>query len=159
MRRLTRLLAVLLLAAGTLQAQLVREVGPIGMTVSDLDRSIGFYTGVLQFRVVADTEVTGTPYEQLTGVFGVRLRVARLRLGGEEIELQDVPYDFENQTFSYVDPAITLMPGDVLTTECTFDNDGATKGFGDSSDDEMCFTDLFYYPAQGAGFICGIGGF
>ena len=80
-------------------------------------------------------------------------------MSGEEIELQDVPYDFENQTFSYVDPAITLMPGDVLTTECTFDNDGATKGFGDSSDDEMCFTDLFYYPAQGAGFICGIGGF
>jgi hypothetical protein len=30
----------------------------------------------------------------------------------------------------------------------------ATRGFGDSSDDEMCFTDIFYYPAQGAQFIC-----
>jgi catechol 2,3-dioxygenase-like lactoylglutathione lyase family enzyme len=87
MNRLTRLLAALLLWAGPLAAQLVHEVGPIGMTVADLDRSIGFYTAVLRFRVVADTEVTGTPYEQLTGVFGVRLRVARLRLGSEEIEL------------------------------------------------------------------------
>jgi catechol 2,3-dioxygenase-like lactoylglutathione lyase family enzyme len=55
--------------------------------VSDLDRSIRFYTDLIRFRVVADTEVTGTPWEQLTGVFGVRMRVARLRLGVEEIEL------------------------------------------------------------------------
>ena len=87
MRPPTLLLAALLVLAGPLQAQLVREVGPIGMTVSDLERSIGFYTHVLRFRVVADTEVTGMPYEQLTGVFGVRMRVARLRLGSEEIEL------------------------------------------------------------------------
>ena len=53
------------------------------------------------------------------------------------------------------------MPGDVLTTYCTYENtaetnppSGAPVGFGESSDDEMCFTDLFYYPAQGADFIC-----
>ncbi|HEX9893607.1 MAG TPA: VOC family protein [Gemmatimonadales bacterium] len=67
--------------------QLVSGVGPIGMSVSDLDRSIAFYTGVLSFQVVADTEVVGSPYERLTGVFGARIRVARLRLGREEIEL------------------------------------------------------------------------
>ena len=31
---------------------------------------------------------------------------------------------------------------------------GQTVTFGESSDDEMCFSDLFYYPAQGANFVC-----
>lgn len=75
--------------------------------------------------------------------------------GGETIMLQDVPYDFENQTFQLVTPHIELRPGDTLTTYCTYDNNtGATVRFGESSDDEMCFTDIFYYPAQGANFIC-----
>ncbi|MBL9013323.1 MAG: hypothetical protein JNL83_04055 [Myxococcales bacterium] len=74
--------------------------------------------------------------------------------GTQEIVLQDVDYNFEKQTFSLVDPHVTLQPTDKLTTYCTFDNPGAPKRFGDSSDDEMCFTDLFYYPAQGASFTC-----
>lgn len=73
-----------------------------------------------------------------------------------ELVLQDVPYNFEEQTFHLVEPHIQLMPSDTLTTHCTFNNTtGSAVGFGESSDDEMCFTDLFYYPAQGASFICG----
>ncbi|MBP6845324.1 MAG: hypothetical protein KA201_16335, partial [Kofleriaceae bacterium] len=69
--------------------------------------------------------------------------------------LQDQPYDFEHQNFQLVAPFVELRPGDVLTTTCSYNNTtGATVRFGDSSDDEMCFTDLFYYPAQGANFIC-----
>jgi copper type II ascorbate-dependent monooxygenase-like protein len=79
--------------------------------------------------------------------------------GADEIVLQDVNYDFESQTFQYVNPEIQLMPGDTLTTYCTYNNDGAPKTFGESTEDEMCFTDLFYYPAQGASFICGGGTF
>jgi len=81
--------------------------------------------------------------------------------GSDQIVLQDINYDFENQTFQYTVPEVALEPGDVLTTYCTFENtpeshppSGAPVTFGDSSDDEMCFTDLFYYPAQGASFIC-----
>ena len=49
----------------------------------------------------------------------------------------------------------TTGPGDVLTTHCTYDNQtGHNVTFGESSDDEMCFSDLFYYPAQGANFVC-----
>lgn len=78
-----------------------------------------------------------------------------IRRGGQDIVLQDVPYDFEHQGFQLVQPTVELRPGDVLTTSCTYDNaTGATVRFGDSSDDEMCFTDLFYYPAQGASFVC-----
>ena len=72
----------------------------------------------------------------------------------QEIVLQDIDYDFEEQTFQLVTPHVTLQPTDRLTTYCTYNNPGPAKNFGDSSDDEMCFTDLFYYPAQGANFTC-----
>jgi catechol 2,3-dioxygenase-like lactoylglutathione lyase family enzyme len=57
------------------------------MTVSDMDRALDFYTRVLPFEPVADVEVAGEAYERLLGVFGLRLRVVRLRLGQEYIEL------------------------------------------------------------------------
>jgi hypothetical protein len=74
--------------------------------------------------------------------------------GTQEILLQDEPYNFEKQLFHLVTPPITLQPTDKLTTYCTFNNPDAPKRFGDSSDDEMCFSDLFYYPAQNANFTC-----
>ena len=75
--------------------------------------------------------------------------------GATNIDLQDVPYDFEMQSFHLVPTPVTLMPGDVLTTSCTYNNTtGNTVMFGESTNNEMCFTDLFYYPAQGASFIC-----
>ena len=82
------LLVLLLTAIGSAQAALpVQEVGAVGMTVSDMDRSVEFYSNVLSFRKVSDAEVTGDSYELLEGVFGVRMRVVRMQLGGEFIEL------------------------------------------------------------------------
>jgi catechol 2,3-dioxygenase-like lactoylglutathione lyase family enzyme len=75
------------------QTQIVRDtvvaVESVGMTVSDMDRSIDFYTNVLSFQKVSDVEVLGTEYEQLQGLFGVRLRVVKLQLGNELIELTE----------------------------------------------------------------------
>ncbi len=65
----------------------VVAVGPVGLTVSDLDRAVEFYTGVLQFRKVSEVEVAGEAFERLEGVFGARARVARLQLGDEQLEL------------------------------------------------------------------------
>jgi len=59
----------------------------VGMTVSDMERSVAFYRDVLTFRVVADTEMAGDIIERLTGVFGTRARLVRMRLADEEIEL------------------------------------------------------------------------
>jgi catechol 2,3-dioxygenase-like lactoylglutathione lyase family enzyme len=59
------------------------------MTVSDLDRAVEFYSKVLSFEKVSDTEVTGDEYERLQGVFGLRMRIARLKLGDEFIELTE----------------------------------------------------------------------
>ena len=59
------------------------------MTVSDMDRSIEFYSKVLSFEKVSDVEVVGDDYEHLQGLFGVRMRVVRMRLGNEFIELTE----------------------------------------------------------------------
>ena len=67
----------------------VQAVAMVGFTVSDMDRSIEFYTTVLQFEKVSDDEVLGEAYERLHDLFGVRLRVVRLRLGDEYLQLTE----------------------------------------------------------------------
>jgi len=67
----------------------VTAVDTIGMTVSDMDRAVEFYTSVLTFEKVSDVEASGRDYELLHGVFGARARVVRLRLGTESIELTE----------------------------------------------------------------------
>ena len=64
-------------------------VEAVGITVSDLDRAVDFYTGVLHFQKESEAELDGPEIEHLKGLFGVRVRVARLRLGSEEIELSE----------------------------------------------------------------------
>jgi len=44
---------------------------------------------VLTFEKVSDTEVASENYEHLEGVFGLRMRVVRMRLGDEFIELTE----------------------------------------------------------------------
>jgi catechol 2,3-dioxygenase-like lactoylglutathione lyase family enzyme len=85
------LLVIVGLLAPTASAQnaMVAVVGveSVGMTVSDLDRAVDFYTRVLGFEKLSEVEVAGEAYEQLQGVFGLRMRIARLRLGEEVVEL------------------------------------------------------------------------
>lgn len=68
-------------------AALVHGVDAISMTVADMGRSVEFYSKVLSFQKVSDIDVDGDPYEHLEGVFGLRVRVVRLKLGDESIEL------------------------------------------------------------------------
>ncbi len=81
------LLALFFLAAPALAAGPV--VDSAGFTVSDLDRSVAFFTEVLDFEKVSQQELWGDEIEHLTGVFGARVRVARLALGSEAIELSE----------------------------------------------------------------------
>jgi catechol 2,3-dioxygenase-like lactoylglutathione lyase family enzyme len=69
---------------------LIEALDSVTITVSDMDRALDFYEDVLTFQKVSDVEVTGEAYEQLMGVFGLRMRVARLRLGDEHVELMEV---------------------------------------------------------------------
>ena len=66
-----------------------RAVTMVGLTVSDMERSVDFYTHVLNFEKTSDRAVGGPAYEALDGVSGARLRVVRLRLGEEYLELTE----------------------------------------------------------------------
>ena len=92
------LLSATLLAAGAFSASAqapaaasgqihIRSIGPVITTVAEMDRSVEFYSHVLTFERVSDTEVAGDELEHLFGVFGSRARIVRMRLGGESIEL------------------------------------------------------------------------
>ena len=87
----------------------IAGVETVGFTVADMDRAVAFYTGVLPFTKVSDRELSGRPYELLTGVFGARGRVVRLRLGGEEIELTE-----------FLAPKGRPMPPDVRANDRIF---------------------------------------
>jgi len=65
----------------------IRSIGTIVITVGDMDRSLDFYSHVLTFEKVSDTELAGDDVEHLFGVFGARVRVVRMKLGDESIEL------------------------------------------------------------------------
>jgi catechol 2,3-dioxygenase-like lactoylglutathione lyase family enzyme len=67
----------------------VHAVDAVGMTVSDMDRSVDFYANVLGFEKISDVEVLGDDYEHLHGIFGLRMRVVRMQLGDETIELTE----------------------------------------------------------------------
>jgi len=65
----------------------VTAVDSVGITVNDMGRAIDFYTRVLTFEKVSEREVAGEQYERLYSVFGLRLRVVRMKLGDEHVEL------------------------------------------------------------------------
>jgi catechol 2,3-dioxygenase-like lactoylglutathione lyase family enzyme len=73
-------IAALLLAAAS-------AVDSVSIVVSDLDRSTAFYRDVLTFEKTSEGEYFGDDVERSTGVFGARIRVAKLKLGEERIEL------------------------------------------------------------------------
>src|SRR5947208_7324621 len=89
-----RFVLVIVIAAATIVAAAqpgpaVRSVDLVAITVSDMDRSVDFYSRVLTFQKMSDVEVTGEEVEHLSGVFGVRIRVVRMMLGDESIELDE----------------------------------------------------------------------
>src|SRR5215831_18057401 len=85
------ILAVLLLPCVVLAQQasspLVRGVGPIEITVSDADRALKFYSEVLSFEKVSDQNLHDSNYLRMEGASASGVRVVRMRLGDEYIEL------------------------------------------------------------------------
>lgn len=91
MKKFIRLVGVVAFII-TIQSQpraQVNGVDAVGFTVSDMDRSVRFYTEVLHFRKISDVERVGEHWEKLFDVFGLRIRVVRMQLGAEIIELVD----------------------------------------------------------------------
>ncbi len=70
-------------------AAAVREVGPIGLTVANLNRELAFYTNTLPFELVSISEASGPGQNALLGLPETSLRVALLKLGDEQITLTE----------------------------------------------------------------------
>jgi catechol 2,3-dioxygenase-like lactoylglutathione lyase family enzyme len=88
---------------------LVSAVDAVNMTVSDADRAADFYSRVLHFRKISDQELAGEDYEHLEGVFGLRMRVVRMQLGDEQIELTE-----------YLAPKGRPIPSDARSNDRSF---------------------------------------
>jgi catechol 2,3-dioxygenase-like lactoylglutathione lyase family enzyme len=92
------------------------QVGPVVMTVSDMDRSVDFYTRVLTFDKRSDAECSRPEYDQLYGVSHAHIRVVDLTLGDESIELMHflgstgapVPADARSNDLSFQHVAIIV---------------------------------------------------
>ncbi len=111
-----KILFVTLLFTNALVAQTVQRVDAVGITVLDMNRALDFFTKVLPFEKTSEVEVSGTEYEQLKGLFGIRYKKVRLRLGAEEIELTDyltsggraIPEDARSNDLSFQHIAIVV---------------------------------------------------
>src|SRR5438477_1488337 len=80
------LLCLVIIALSSIAAKATVSVESVGMTVSDMDRAVEFYSA-LSFRKVSDVEVLGEEFEHLEGVFGARMRIVRMQLGNEYLDL------------------------------------------------------------------------
>jgi len=92
--RLSRLIAAFVLVAASAAQQraeagsIVQQVGPIVMTVSNLQRSVDFYSRVLSFQKTGEAYRTGASAERLYGIEHAQVHVVDMNLGDESIELQ-----------------------------------------------------------------------
>jgi catechol 2,3-dioxygenase-like lactoylglutathione lyase family enzyme len=76
------------LVAGSVFAQ-ARQIRGFALTVSNLDRAVAFYEQALGFTKVSERTLSDRAHDELTGVFGTRVRTARLQLGSERIDLEE----------------------------------------------------------------------
>lgn len=81
----------------------------VGMTVADIEQSVKFYSEVLSFEQIKETEVWGEDWEKLQGVFGLRMRIVQMQLGEEIISLME-----------YLTPEGRPIPVDSRSCDRTF---------------------------------------
>lgn len=67
----------------------ISGVESIGITVSDMNISLPFYTDVLHFQVLSDDTINSEQYSNLIRVDDASVRITKLKLGDEKIELID----------------------------------------------------------------------
>jgi hypothetical protein len=132
---------------------------------------VGIYgIGSFALDIPANTQnyevpVSCTPQKKMN-VFGVLPHMHKL---GTKIDVQYTPVGGDKKHFYKIDPWLfgnqpldmmdaTISPGDKLDLTCTYNNTtNQSVKYGESSDQEMCFFVLFYYPYDHLDG-CAIGG-
>jgi hypothetical protein len=84
---------------------------------------------------------------------GIHQKVVITRAGGMKETIHDLPFNFDDQRYYIKD--IVLMPGDTMTTTCTYSEPAM---FGSSSDAEMCYFFSIAWPAGQLGASSAIHG-
>ncbi len=79
---------------------MILSVWHTSWTVSDIDRSIAFYTEQLGFELIAVKERTGTFIEQVVGMPDANLRIAVLKIPNA----QEIPSGHQLELIQYVEP-------------------------------------------------------
>jgi catechol 2,3-dioxygenase-like lactoylglutathione lyase family enzyme len=102
-------LAASLASAQEARIPLISSVDAVNITVSDMDRATDFYSRVLHFHKISDTEVAGEVFEHLEGVFGVCMCLVRMRLGDEFIKVAE-----------YLAPKGRPIPADARSNDRSF---------------------------------------
>jgi hypothetical protein len=70
-------------------------------------------------------------------------------IGGTDQVIHDEPFSFGDQINFPLNPMLEVSSGDAIDVACTYTNTtGSTIDFGDSSEQEMCFSGLYRYPKQ-----------
>ena len=67
----------------------VSGIESVGITVSDLNITLPFYTNVLYFEKLSDDTLNSSQYSTLVKVENAKVRIVKLKLGDEKIELID----------------------------------------------------------------------
>ena len=82
-----------------------------------------------------------------------------LTRGTTTTSLHDMEFHFSEQNYYKKDPMVQVLTGDKIKVTCTYLNTtGHLVTIGDGSNEEMCFSGLYRYPAAGAGlFQCSQG--
>src|SRR5678815_896148 len=122
MRKRALLILFILFQVVFIVSAQIKKVDAIGITVGEMNRSVKFFSEVLNFKKVSDEEVFGQSYEQLQGIFGLRMRIVRMQLGDEFIELTDyltsggrsIPEDARSNDLSFQHIAIVVSDMDCL---------------------------------------------
>lgn len=109
----------------------VIKVECIGITVADMERSLQFYTTILAFKKVSDVAVSGKDYERLLGLSDLQMRVVRLQLGDEIIELTE-----------YLSPKGRPMPADSHSHDQWFQHLAIVVSNIDQAYQQLCKYDV-----------------
>jgi hypothetical protein len=72
---------------------------------------------------------------------GRHMKATIQRTGGSSETLHDAAFDFNYQVM--YEKSVTLMPGESITTECTYSK---PMSFGEGTSDEMCYLFTLAYP-------------
>jgi hypothetical protein len=68
--------------------------------------------------------------------------------------LHDADYSFTEQRYDLKSPIVQVTNGDQLRVTCTYlNNTGKAVTWGDSSNEEMCFSGIYRYPALNQGLF------